>query len=261
MIAPEQLPVLCRRCGGAARLLDVQHLECPYCGLRDQLPGDVTLRNIDLRARIEAAHAALAQLDGLTLAMARIFEGRGGLVRVLVPLGVVFGGLLAANLAGALEDARAAPADLRLCITANALAASSLLWAVPLGVAAGLVVARWRYRSRVRPWLLARAPVADGAPCRCRVCGAPMETHDRALFVACRFCQTQNLLVGEVFADRARRLHDEQRFHHERVLGASMAASKVGANLDRVLYLSFALGWALSLALTTVAQRALCGWR
>jgi hypothetical protein len=83
----------------------------------------------------------------------------------------------------------------------------------------------------------------------------------RELFVACPYCKTQNLLVGEVFADRARRLADEQASHHARVMGASMAASTVGAGLDRAMYASAALGWVASLALSAVVQRFVCGWR
>jgi hypothetical protein len=260
-VAPEQLPVLCRRCGGAARLLDAQSIECPWCGQRDQLPADAMLRSIDLRGRIDAARASLARLDGLTLAMARLYEGPGGVARVLVPFALVFGALLASNLVGAARSAAAAPASLRLCLALNALSTSSLLWTLPLGVAAGLLVARLRYRSRVRPWLLARAPLVEGAPARCRVCGAPLETAAaRELFIPCRFCRTPNLLVGAVFADRARRLDDERRFHHERVVGAAMAASGVGAGLDRVLYASMVGSWLLSIALTALVQRFVCRW-
>jgi Zn finger protein HypA/HybF involved in hydrogenase expression len=259
--APEQLPVLCRRCGGAARLLDAQHLQCPYCGQHDVLPGDVVLRNIDLRARIDAARASLAQLDGFGMAMARMYEGRGGALRVVGPLFAFSALVLAQGVVGAATAASSAPESLQACIVLQAGASTALVWTLPLGISLGVLVARARYRRRVRPWLLARAPLAEGAPARCRVCGGDMPITARELFVACPYCKTQNLLVGEVFADRARRLADEQASHHARVMGASMAASTVGAGLDRAMYASAALGWVASLALSAVVQRFVCGWR
>lgn len=242
-------------------MVDAVNLACPYCGQRDQLPADVALRSIDLRARIEAARAALARLDGFTLAMAKMYESRGGALRVALPMTALCGAMLASNLTGALDAAQRAPEALRACLLANGLASSSLLWAAPLGVVCGLALARWRYRRGVRPWLLARAPQVEGAPARCRVCGAGLATDAREVFAACRYCRAQNLLVGEVYEDRARRLADEQRFHHDRASGASAAASRVGAGLDRVLTGSVVGGWVLTLVLTAVAQRLVCGWR
>lgn len=242
-------------------MLDASRLECPYCQQRDELPADVALRNIDLRARIEAARAALTQLDGFTLAMARMYEGRGGALRAVVPLAAVFGAIFVSNVSAAFDAAQRAPVELRTCLVANSAASSSLLWAVPLGLAAGLLLARWRYRAKVRPWLLARAPTVEGAPARCRVCGAPVQAHGAEVFATCRYCRAQNLLVGEVFHDRARRLAEEQRFHHDRVVGASMAASRVGAGLDRALYGSMVAGWVLTLVVTGLVQRMVCGWR
>lgn len=259
--APEQLPVLCRRCGGAAQLLDAQSAACPYCGAREQLPADAVLRNIELRARLDAARNARGQLDGLSLALARMYEGRGGLLRVALPLGGFFGLVGAQQLVGAWGAATAAPEGLRACIALNAAAMSSMVWAIPGGVLAGLLVARRRYRRGVRPWLLARAPMADGAPARCRTCGAPITSAAQTVFVPCPYCQTQNLLVGEVFVDRARRLAEEAEQHHARLAGASAAASRVGAGLDGALYASFAAAWVLSVALAAVVQRAVCGWR
>ncbi|MFO0624603.1 MAG: hypothetical protein U0325_03230 [Polyangiales bacterium] len=259
--APEQLPVLCRRCGGAARLLDAHHLQCPYCGQHDALPADVVLRNIDLRARIDAARAALAQLDGFGLAMARMYEGPGGALRAIAPLWIFATLVLGQALWGASAAAASAPPALRACIVLQAGASSALVATLPLGISFGVLVARWRYRRRVRPWLLARAPLVEGAPARCRVCGGEMPTRAATLFVACPFCKTQNLLVGDVFVDRAQRLAAEQSFHHARVMGASMAASTVGAGLDRAMYASAALGWVASLALSALVQRLVCGWR
>jgi hypothetical protein len=259
--APEQLPVLCRRCGGAARMLDVQHLECQYCGQRDQLPTDAILRNIDLRARIDGARAMLAQLDGLSLAMARMYEGSGGLLRVGVPLVALFGTMLASNLYSAFQTNNTAPEALRTCLVVNMAASSAMLWVLPLGIFAGLLIARFRYRKHVRPWLLARAPLVEGAPARCRVCGAPIETLTNAVWCTCRHCQTQNLLVGEVFQHRAQRLVQEQQFHHQRVVGASTASSQLGVKLDRIFYISMGVGWALTLVLSSLVQRWICGWQ
>jgi len=259
--AAEQLPVLCRRCGGAARLLDAQRLQCPYCGQTDALPTDAVLRNIDLRARIDAARASLAQLDGFGMAMARMYEGRGGALRVIVPLALFASLVLAQGLLSAATAAASAPESLQACIVLQAAASTALVWTLPVGISLGVLLARHRYRYRVRPWLLARAPRVEGAPARCRVCGGDIAAHGREVFVTCPYCKTQNLLVGEVFADRAQRLAAEQSFHHARVVGASMAASTVGAGLDRAMYATAALGWIASVALSALVQRVVCGWR
>ncbi len=258
--APEQLPVLCRRCGGAAQLVDPVNVACPYCGQRDQLPHDVILRNLDLRARLDAARGSRAQLDGLTLALARMFEGRAGMLRVAAPLLTFFGLVMAQAMTSAHSAAEAAPEGLRACIVLNTAASSTAVAALPAGFLTGMLVARWRYRRTVRPHLLARAPLAEGAPARCRTCGAPITSAAQTVFVECPWCRTQNLLVGEVFTDRTRRLHDEHQQHLAQVVGASMALSKVGVGLDRVLYGSFAVAWVSTVALTALVQRFVCGW-
>ncbi|MCA9714457.1 MAG: hypothetical protein H6713_25295 [Myxococcales bacterium] len=97
--------------------------------------------------------------------------------------------------------------------------------------------------------MAAAAPEDDGAPPRCRGCGAPLEVRDEDLIASCGYCGVDSILAGVTL--RARTGRDRERLAHSlRTLEDAIARVRARRRLSLLgaaLVLSplLALGWAL----------------
>jgi DNA-directed RNA polymerase subunit RPC12/RpoP len=251
MTTDESLPVLCASCGGPVAPGADWSLHCSYCGTEDRLPDDELRRVLELKRRITAAARSAAQLRGLNAVAATMFE-RGGALSVVVGAGLGVTLLAAvAVIAGAISSGGDA---------ATMAGRGFLLWAyvsVPVGmvfaVSLSLLIGRHTYRARVRGELLARAPREEGAPMRCRVCGADLPDDDSP-FVRCRYCSSQSLATEEVHDRRLERLDREQQAYRSRAGKTVAHVAHVGLQMDRTLLICVVLTYVITYASIGLSQ-------
>ncbi|MBK6535408.1 MAG: hypothetical protein IPF99_39540 [Deltaproteobacteria bacterium] len=265
MQAPEQCPVPCQRCGagmapapdwGTARYADVIPLVCRYCGYAETLTRDD-------RVRVSRERVALLRMaQDAAEAPARHAEQIIGMRPWLG--GVVVGGVLtlnALNGVGMAREAieRAGPA-MDAAARLQALLGVCVTPLLGVGLAAGMfggwTLAMRRYRALVTPGRWARAPLAPGAPARCRCCGAGLPEQWGAM-VECGFCRTHNLLDRAVIDQREALLLSETAQHQARAAGVIARANEFSASFGHWSLVGAAagavvggvLGYALALAL------------
>lgn len=266
MLAPEQCPVPCQRCGagmapapvgGAPGYADVIPLLCRYCGYAETL-------HRDDRVRVSRERVALLRMaQEAAEAPARQAEQIIGMRPWLG--GVVVGGVLALNAlngVGTTMEAieRAGPAmdaSARLQTLTGVCVIPLLGFGLAVGMFVGWTLAMRRYRALVTPERWARAPLAPGAPARCRCCGAGLPEQWGAM-VECGFCRTHNLLDRAVIDQREALLLSETAQHQARAAGVIARANEFSASFGQWSLAGAALGamaggvlgYALALALS-----------
>lgn len=189
-------------------------IACGFCGTREILPHDATLRVRALEERLRRIASSRAVLTGLDRSVAGALESgawlRGTLKAAIGPLALVLVLVLVPGVYRALDApigdaAERTRVELQL---ANGLWMLSQLGVILLGMATAYFAVAHRYRARVRPQLLARPAEHQGAAGRCRVCGGDL-AHAPGAFTECRYCGATNLVGPELFHQRQQLLERE----------------------------------------------------
>jgi hypothetical protein len=240
----EGAPILCRRCGGASEMAPDASLRCRFCGNVDRLPPDELGRALEIRGRLVLAAARVAQVTGTERALAGIFEGSGAFFTLMGPWPIL-ALLVTANAAWGIHQSLSTlpaivPDETRVDLVVAGLYGPIFVIGLALSFPIALLVGRRTYRRGVRSKLMARPPLAPGAPMRCRACGAGLPSA-RDAFVTCRYCRTQNLLAPEIARDLQRRLDDEIVEYKNRANGVWTATAASSSHMTRTLFASFAL--------------------
>ncbi len=209
-------PLSCPSCGSAVPLGSGDHIECPYCSARVEIPESYReLR--DTRRQAARDHAELQA------AFERLGRPPGPLLRFLAGVGKVFLAPFEA-LVGLLGDGSfmiLLMVGLFLVLYATELFShwvaphfgvdvvdvlgpaltygiTGLLFAIVIFMPSMTVTARKTYtgvRAALRKSLAARLPEHAGGPSCCRNCGAPLDVPPDAVGVRCVYCQTDNLVA------------------------------------------------------------------
>jgi hypothetical protein len=215
----EQLPIPCSKCGAPMRDLPQYfgYVGCGYCGTTEELPPDAAGRVRRLRGRLLALAQAERDVHEADLSVARRIESfnrtwiAGTLKAAAGPLTIIIV-VIAANLAfpiGPWSDPMVLPLFTRLVVPFTTTLACIFL---------GYLVVSRRYRRKLRPRLLARAPLQLGSPTRCRRCGGNLPDA-REAFVRCLFCRATNLVTPEIASERERLLSAEIEYYIARAAG------------------------------------------
>jgi len=248
-----QIPILCRHCGGPATPAWDGGIACSFCGQRDQLPADELGRALELRRRVAAAAEGVAQMRGMESALAHVFESRGAFARAAGLWLVIAAAVAAYALATSWTAIGAAPPAFRAGLIATALLGPIMVAGVGLAICLALFIGRVNYRRRVRHLLFARAPRQPGLPTRCRACDGDLPDR-RDAFVACEYCNTQNLVTPEIQRDRERLLADEAGFYRSRAQGALAATTRGSLHMSRVFTASLVAVYLSIIGLAYLAQ-------
>ncbi len=235
---PEGTPILCRSCGGHARLLADSSLACPYCGGRDALPPDELGRALEIRRRLTEAEQRAAHVRGVDAALAGVFEDPMAFVRVAglyVAVASLVVGASLVNLAlGVLPNVgHLGLADLAAMILGQAMAPLFLL-AMALSLGTALLAGRIHYRRALRPLLLARPPPQAGAPFACRACGGELPP-SRSASTVCVYCRATNLVPAALHGRLAAELAHEAEEAQRRVRQANVATMTIAGTMQRTL--------------------------
>jgi len=243
-------PVLCAKCGAPADVRADLTVHCAYCGADDRLPADDLSRALELKRRLTHATRAVAQLDGMSAALARVFEQRGAFLRATGTWLFVFLLVVGYAIVGSWSGIERAPAKLQATLVVEALLGPMWIGGVTLGIAVALFVGRVGYRRTVRPLLVARPPRAPGAPMRCRACGGDLPD-GAGPFVPCGYCRTQNLI-----ATSARALASDQEAAHARAVGSAAIAgtTKLAARMKWTMIASIVVVYAAVIGAAYVAS-------
>lgn len=246
--APEQQPIPCQRCGAGmvpteqpVLYANELRMGCRFCGAVETLSNDDRLRVSReriamLRMAQDAAEAPARHAD-------QIIAMRPWLGGALVGGVMLLNGLNGVSQAvGGIDRAGAAmSADDRL----DALLTVCVMPAMGIGVAAGMflgwTLALRRYRALVTPMRRARAPIAPGAPARCRCCGADLPSLPGA-FTRCGFCNTHNLLDRALMDERESLLQQETAGYQQRAAGVLARANAFSPTFTRWSLIGAGLG-------------------
>ncbi len=254
--AQEQLPILCRACGGPSGVGPDLVLRCPYCGAVDRLPADALTRALELKRRLGDAARSVAQVEGLERALSSIFEQRGAFLRATGTYLFFFMLVTAWAALSAYRVVVDAPGELQLAILLNAAMGPCFVGGLVVAMAFSLFVGRVSYRRKIRPLLFARPSRIPGAPARCRACGGDLP-HAEGPLMSCRFCATQNLVTPEIERDRARMLDNEVAFHRSRTAQVQASTGRIGTHMTRALIVSVVLVYLSMFGIAALASLAL----
>jgi hypothetical protein len=251
-----QIPVLCRRCHGPAEPRNDGSIVCRYCGAPDQLPPDQLARALELKRRLAAAKASVANVEGLDAVLGGLFEDRRAFRRVAWLYAVVALIVTAYSLGTAWPSITHGPAALRARFVISALGGGVLVSGFVLAMFAASLIGRRRYRKHVRGHLLGRLPRRPGTPVRCRACGGDLARGpgSRGAFLACAYCTTTNLVTPELAAHHAGVLEDERAFYQGRSGKAIGGMRVTSLGMSRTFTACVVLTYAAMIALQWIAQ-------
>jgi len=185
-------------------------LSCDYCGARDSLPADAAQRVWAVRQRIDALWWSKEVVRGQDAMICQRVEGTwlsGTAKAALGPITLI----LVLVMGPALYLGRASIALIGVGLLLQ-------LSSVIAGMVGGFMIARARYRSEVRPHILARAPSVVGRPARCHCCGAELPYAPTA-FSTCNHCHSSNVVSDAMAHDRAALLDVEAAAYRARAAG------------------------------------------
>jgi hypothetical protein len=238
--AQEQVPILCKECGGAATPHDDLSLTCAYCGAKDLLPENQLDRAIELKRRVVSAAGSVAQLEGLSAALASIFEDRRAFVRVAAPWLVIAVLITAYQIAGSWAAISRAPENMRVSLMLYALMGTLFTSGIALSLMLALFVGRIHFRRSVRPLLIGRPPREPGKPARCRGCGGDLPD-ERGPLIRCRFCRTHSLVTPELQRDRSQLLEKEETAYRQKAIKASRGQQKASPAMTRIMIVAIVI--------------------
>jgi ribosomal protein L40E len=251
---PEGTPIVCRRCGGAMVLEGATSAFCRFCGARDELPADEAGRYLEIRARLSAARARTAQVQGMEAALARIFEDRRAFLRVsgiYLATGVVIFAVSVASMLMTSAPNAAVPSNIRLELWLGALTSPVLVFGLAASFGLALLGGRIHYRGQVRPLLLARPIDMGAAQFGCRACGAPLAT-GADISVTCRYCGSMNLIPKELHAAGGEALRRHAAEAARTMNTAHVRVGSIAARMQWILGAGIGLSVALAYTLPTV---------
>lgn len=232
-------PIVCRTCGGDMSLAPDLSLSCRYCGARDVLPPDDLGRALDIKNRLALAEQRSAQLRGIDVALASVFEDRLAFLRVA---GVYFGLATVIFIGTSLNTAsmlwsRADQLSPKSIAELGVGALLSPLFVLGLAISLAVALARGRaqYRRRIRPLLLARPALQAGIALRCRTCGGDLP-EARGVEARCSYCRTVNLIPKELHGSHSAALFLEAETARQRMAGINVSTLSITRTMRRTLY-------------------------
>ena len=218
---------------------------------------------MEVRGRLAAASARVAQLASSEAALASIFERRGAFWSVMGPFPVIALLVVAYAIFGAYSTLSAlpdsVPSSVRIDLIVAAAYAPFFIVGITVSLPLALLVGRISYARNVRQKLAARPPRWAGAPMRCRACGADL-AETREAFCACRFCRTQNVLAADLAKDAARRLDEELAGYRAQASGVLTGTSRASTHMTRTVVVCFACVYGGMFVLAAVARVALASF-
>jgi DNA-directed RNA polymerase subunit RPC12/RpoP len=251
--ARDQIPVLCKNCGGPMEPREAFAFVCPYCDSRDRLPEDELDRALELKRRIARVKSREVQIDRAQMALARIFEDRKAFFRVQGTWLFVFVVVVAYSVLGSWSVIANAPPGFGVGLAIHALVGPMFVGGIAVAFAVALWIGRAGYRRSVRPLLTARPPRQPGEPVRCRTCGAGLPD-ERGPLIQCRYCDTHNLVTAEIQEDRTRLLSEEEDDYRRRASGAVAQTARRAVHMTRTLVVSIVVVYALVFGLMYLAS-------
>ena len=229
---------------------------CVFCGAIEQLPHDEAARYLELRNRLSYARSRALQLQGMDVALARVFEYKQAFVRVsgvylgiaLVVLLLSVGSLLSSGVS------ERVPENYRRSLWMHQLFAPGMLLGVAFSLGLGLWGGRAHFRKRVRPLLMARPLYAGHAGFGCRVCGGELRPSSEA-GATCPYCGSVNLLpASQHDASLAAVSQQAQTMQHDaRRAQASMVS--ISARMRRIVIAGIAASFVVCYALPALLDR------
>lgn len=229
---------------------------CDYCRNQERLPAELAARVQVLRARLQQLSAAKDALGGPAKLVAQLTDSRRWLPSMLVPLAA-----LLLQVPSVLTHLRATlanpsiPLAVRAEVLSAQLSAPAYVVGIVLGMLLALIVTRWHYQRALRPHYMARAPVQEGMPTRCRCCGGDLAPAPGA-FSTCRHCGAQNLVSREIAEHRVELLQREAAEYSARAQSASSAVHRAAASSSRIYLLCWGVGMCIGLGLGYAARTA-----
>ena len=131
-----------------------------------------------------------------------------------------------------------------------------LVGGIGLAICLALFVGRAHYRRHIRQHLFARPPRQPGHPTRCRACDGDLpDTRDP--FVACAYCNTQNLVTPEIQRDRERLLAEELAFYRHRAQGTVAATTRGASRMSRTFAICVVAAYGAMIALAYLGEALL----
>ncbi len=223
-------------------------IQCAHCGSTEALPAEANARVHALRQRLQSLWWAKDTLHQQDVHYCRRVEGAwisGTFKAMLGPLSIIVmlgGGMVAST------------GDLGAILFSLGLLA--MLLTLVGGMMGGFLVARRRYRERIRPWILARFPSRPGTPARCHCCGGGLpESHDA--FVDCTYCAATNLVSAMQADERSRNLEQEAAVYRARAAGTTQSIAEQLVYMRRAIatgyYIAFGGVLVVMLAGSTIA--------
>jgi len=220
------IAVQCPNCGSESpfSLATPDRLSCDYCGFVGPLPESA-------RQSLYYAAQVLPQLDvshrNLTAKHRRALHVDDGakVVRNIV-IGLVVAALFVWDVI--MVVAIGTGADVFAFAALALLPTAIMLGAIMVAVRAGRTA-----RAELAGLYAAAAPVRQGAPTRCRVCGAALPLELEKGIVSCAFCGSDNLVLPKILAavtwHRTRSLEDYKAHIEARAKRAFSAAARGAA--------------------------------
>jgi len=250
-------PIVCRNCGGDMTLAADLSLDCRYCGAHDVLPPDELGRALDIKNRLLLAEGRTAQLRGVDVALASLFDDRSAFLRVagvyFALAFVIFAGV-SFNL---VQTVWGRMGQLGPQVVAEIGVGSLLSPCLVLGIAVSLVIALARgralYRRRIRPLLLARPPASEGAALRCRTCGGALP-EARSVDVRCVYCRSVNLIPAVSHSAHAAKLYREAEAARAALSRVNVSTLSITRTMRRTLYVCGALLLGLCFLIPTLVE-------
>lgn len=239
MSTHEPTPILCRTCGGPLVAVAEVHLECPYCGARDELPRETHARVRELRRRLAARARSMEQLSGLAATMALVYERPGRNVHMWTTL--LFVGSIVVARAAVLCDLQGRTAEALVMSLFVVLLDYLPMISFPLGLVCAYFVGRRFYRNELR-WRLVAWPsrLPEGrAACRCCAAELPRE---HGPLIRCRHCGTHSLVTAGQQADVGAALKAEEQARRQQRAAFADQTRAIGSTLDKIYQRSLAVG-------------------
>ena len=237
--ALEQVPIPCRTCGApmrekeSAMVIGPIVVECSFCHATEELPRDLAERVRGLKSRLAKIRWAEQVEEGPAIAIAQTIESWRKHTLPMVGAMVVFLLLMFAQSVfhqSALPYASAAR-------TIASVVFGLLQYALILGaVLGGTWWALRLYKRDVQPSIEARAPLAEGAPLRCRSCGGDLPRDGLHGFVRCAYCTAENLVTDAIAQERQRKLDAELKVRQARAAGMQLRVRESAERYKNRLY-------------------------
>lgn len=229
---------------------------CRFCGAHDQLPLDEGARYLELKNRLSHARSRALQLQGMDVALARVFEDKQAFLRVSgVYLGTALVVLLisvASLLSSGISER--VPENYRRSLWVHQLFAPGMLLGVAFSLGLGLWGGRSHFRKRVRPLLMARPLYAGDTGFGCRVCGGELGTSSEA-YATCPYCGSVNLFPASQHDASVAAVNQQALAMQNDVRQAHVGMVSISARMRRIVIAGVAASFVACYALPALLDR------